>query len=71
MAEDIERRIRGNAGLLSQAMLDAAAAVDKVDKAGEGEDETRAKAKAGSDKEPAATQADLVPPGATDTSDKA
>ena len=70
MAEDIERRIRGNAGLLSQAMLDAAAAAaDKVDKAGKGEDETRAKA--GSDKEPAATQADLVPPGATDTSDKA
>ncbi|MBE9556679.1 MAG: recombinase RecA [Proteobacteria bacterium] len=70
MAEDIERRIRGNAGLLSQAMLDAAAAAaDKVGKAGKGEDETRAKA--GSDKEPAATQADLVPPGATDTSDKA
>ncbi len=69
MAEDIERRIRENAGLLSQAMLDAAAAAaDKVDKAGKGEDETRAKA--GSDKEPAATQADLVPPGATDTSDK-
>ncbi len=69
MAEDIERRIRENAGLLSQATLDAAAAADKVDNAGEGGDETRAKA--GSDKEPAATQADLVPPGATDTSDKA
>jgi recombination protein RecA len=40
IAEDIERRIRENAGLLSQAMLDAAAVVDNKDDDGDGGDES-------------------------------
>lgn len=63
MAVDIERRIRENAGLLSQAMLDAAAA----DKEGsDGED----KGKGESTGEPAVEQDDLALPAAKDASDK-
>lgn len=63
MAVDIERRIRENAGLLSQAMLDAAAADKEV---GDGED----KGKGESTSEPAVEQEDLALPAAKDASDK-
>lgn len=63
MAVDIERRIRENAGLLSQAMLDAAAADKEV---GDGED----KGKGESTSEPAVEQEDFALPAAKDASDK-
>ncbi len=63
MAVDIERRVRENAGLLSQVMLDAATA-DK--EGGDGED----KGKGESASEPAVEQEDLALPAAKDASDK-
>lgn len=63
MAVDIERRIRENAGLLSQAMLDAAAADKEV---GDGEDKGKGESTSG----PAVEQEDLALPAAKDASDK-
>jgi recombination protein RecA len=58
IAEDIERRIRENAGLLSQAMLDAAAVVDNKDDDGDGGDES------------AAAETESAAPAATETGGK-